>query len=380
MVTTEIKMLSIEDGNTSLISIGLPIYNEAQYISRAIESWLVQDYPNFELIIVDNASNDGTVEICRKYSSKDKRIRLVENPHNIGVYRNHKLAFELSRGKYFMWAGGHDHVHPSFISKTAEVLNADENIVMCTTRSEFRDENDVCWRTTNGGLDLRNLPPHERFAGLLNHAVSGGTANIFYGLYRREILSQVVEFKKNIGADIALLMNVALLGEVTQLDDVLYYRFVPRDARKDNKRVRRHVRDIFGDSSFEVGAQLPTIGMLFGYLQVIDSSTLEPKHKQFMFDVINNEARRISQTLLNEFNVRGKDEILSLEEYPDFQRYRAVQLLETLNRARMFNLNSEAANQLYTDCSNILLAQKKKITVEKPNQRNFWNIFTKKKD
>lgn len=358
---------------TDLVSIGLPIYNESKYINRTIESWLAQDYSNFELIIVDNASTDGTAEICREYSHKDKRIRLIENLQNIGTYRNHKLAFELSCGKYFTWAGGHDHVHPSFVSKTIEVLNANPGVVMCTTRSEFRDEHDESWRTTKGGLDLRGIPPHERYINLLQHATSGGTANLFYGLYRRETVSQVVEFKKNIGADIALLMQVALLGEIVQLDDVLYYRFVPRDARKDNKRIHRHVRDIFGENSFEVGAQMPNVGMLFGYMQVIEDSDLSLVEKQFMFESIMNESRRIQNMLIAEFEnfiTKGKDEIFRFENDSVAQRYRAIQILNVINRAGMFGLASTASADLQALCQNLVGRTQGKLLRSKPRVHN----------
>lgn len=362
---------------SNLVSIGLPIYNEAQYISRAIDSWLAQDYSNFELVIVDNASTDGTAEICRAYSGKDERIRLIENPQNIGTYRNHKLVFEMSRGKYFTWAGGHDYVHPSFISKTIQVLNANANIVMCTTRSEFRDENNACWRVTKGGLDLRGLPPYKRFASMLNHAVSGGTANLFYGLYRREMISSALEFKKSIGSDVIFLTQVALLGEVVQLEDVLYYRFMSRDR---SGRLKRHLNAIFGEHSFELGFQLPNINMLLTYIQVIEESDLAHKDKQFMMQAVLNEATRIQAILINEFSEflqNAESELIKLEKFPLMRKHRATQILNHLQSAKFFGLEDNRSVALSDLCYSAIHPSSTKPFFQK-NTHNAFVVQMKK--
>jgi len=345
------------NSDTPLVSVGMPVYDEAKWIRRAVESWLAQDYPNFEIILADNASTDGTAQICREYAARDPRIRLVENPYNIGPVRNHKLVFEISRGKYFTWAGGHDYVHPAFISKTVDVLDANDAVAMCTLRSEFRDEEDVCWRTTAGGLDSCGMPPHERFKKLVTHVTTGGgTASVFYALYRREILSSVMDFKKKLGSDVILLSQIALLGEIFQLDDILYYRFVPRD-RGGKERLQRHVKQIVGDDGFTIDAQLPYTGMLFGYMQVIEASNLPLADRQSMMQTIMEESNRLNAILKAEFKDflrNGEQELHSLKIFPDLQRYRAAQILDGLNRAKMFGMLSKESDSLLDICGEIL--------------------------
>ncbi len=352
--------------NQSLVSIGLPVYNEIKWIRRALDSWLAQDYSNLELIVADNASTDGTAEICREYSARDVRIRLIENPHNIGPIRNHKLVFELSRGRYFIWAGGHDHAHPAFISKTVSVLNENDTVAMCTVRSEFRDENDVCWRTTAGGLDLRGLPPQERFKNLLAHVTTGGgTANIFYALYRRDVLSSVMDFKKTIGSDVILLSQIALLGDVIQLDDILYYRFAP--VRRDGtERTQRQIKHIVGGEEFQVDSLMPYIGMLFGYMQVIEESKLPAVDRQFMFQVIREEAYRLKVILHNEFAgfvEIGQHELQSNRNFVEIQRYRATQILDGLNKAQMLGIKTWRSNRLRS-ASNKVLGKIRRIRMD----------------
>lgn len=78
--------------DTPLISIILPSYNGAKYIRQAIESVLVQDYQNIELIVINDASTDTTREIVAEYAAKYPRVRLLDNA------TNSKLVFSLNRG------------------------------------------------------------------------------------------------------------------------------------------------------------------------------------------------------------------------------------------------------------------------------------------
>ena len=75
------------------ISIGMPAYNCERYIAQSIESLLAQTYGDFELVISDNASTDGTEQICRDYAARDQRIRYVRRTENIGGPGNFRFVF-----------------------------------------------------------------------------------------------------------------------------------------------------------------------------------------------------------------------------------------------------------------------------------------------
>ena len=61
------------------LSIGLPVYNEINYIEETLDSILAQSFVFYELVIVDNCSDDGTYEVLKKYSTKDSRIKIIKN-------------------------------------------------------------------------------------------------------------------------------------------------------------------------------------------------------------------------------------------------------------------------------------------------------------
>src|SRR4051812_10231830 len=100
-----------------VVSIGMPVYDGANYIRRAAQSILTQDYEDFELIISDNASTDETESICRELAESDGRIRYFRNDTNIGASRNYNKVFQLAKGRFFKWAAHDDECHPSMLRR-----------------------------------------------------------------------------------------------------------------------------------------------------------------------------------------------------------------------------------------------------------------------
>jgi len=90
------------------VSIGMPVYNGEPFIREALDSLLAQTFTDFELIISDNASTDGTEAICREYAARDARIRYVRQAENRGVGANFKFVLEEAVGGYFMWTAVDD--------------------------------------------------------------------------------------------------------------------------------------------------------------------------------------------------------------------------------------------------------------------------------
>ena len=79
---------------TPRLSVGLPVYNGEDYLAESLEALLGQTYEDFELIISDKASTDGTADICRRYEKQDSRIRYVWQPRNIGLAPNYNFVFK----------------------------------------------------------------------------------------------------------------------------------------------------------------------------------------------------------------------------------------------------------------------------------------------
>ena len=81
------------------LTVGLPVYNGEKYIAESLDALLGQSYTDFELIISDNASTDGTADICRRYEKQDSRVRYFRQPQNIGLAPNHNFVAEQAQGR-----------------------------------------------------------------------------------------------------------------------------------------------------------------------------------------------------------------------------------------------------------------------------------------
>ncbi|GAA0335847.1 glycosyltransferase family 2 protein [Micropruina glycogenica] len=105
------------------VTLGLPVYNGADYLSQALDSVLAQDFTDFELLIRDNASTDSTEEIARGYVEHDPRIHYERNERNLGGAVNSNLLLDEARGELFKWVYHDDLMHSSAIRRCVEVLD-----------------------------------------------------------------------------------------------------------------------------------------------------------------------------------------------------------------------------------------------------------------
>jgi glycosyltransferase involved in cell wall biosynthesis len=109
-----------------LVSVVTPVYNGEAYLAECIESILNQAYQNFEYLIVNNCSEDRTLEIAMEYSKKDSRIRVHNNAEFVGVIANHNLAFSLisREAKYCKVVSADDFIFPECLIRMVELAEA----------------------------------------------------------------------------------------------------------------------------------------------------------------------------------------------------------------------------------------------------------------
>jgi glycosyltransferase involved in cell wall biosynthesis len=208
------------------VSIGLPVYNGERYLAGAIQSLLGQDYQNFELIISDNASTDGTEEICRSMAAQEPRIRYFRNAENIGATRNYNRVFQLSRGAFFKWASHDDECHTTLIRRCLEVYKeCPPSTVLVYPKSEIIDERGAVKHLAPDDISCRSDRAVKRFAKVL---FSSSFANPLWGLIRSDALKKT-RLMGVIEADHVLLGELSLIGQLIEFPEVLY-------------RMRRHER------------------------------------------------------------------------------------------------------------------------------------------
>lgn len=112
------------------ISIITPAHNEAAYIAECIESVLNQTYSNFEMIVADDASNDGTADIVERISAADSRIKLISMNENGGAATARNAALNVIEGDYILFLDADDWILPDMLSDLVEKIVKYKNIDM----------------------------------------------------------------------------------------------------------------------------------------------------------------------------------------------------------------------------------------------------------
>ncbi|HEX5089026.1 MAG TPA: glycosyltransferase family 2 protein [Nocardioides sp.] len=151
-----------------LVSIALPVYNGADTMTAVVESVLAQTHPDIELVISDNASTDGTQEICRQFAREDRRVVYLRQATNVGLLNNFVSAADHTSGRYVRWIGDDDSLEPDYVARVLEAFAEDQRRVVVTTQIVYRDDAGV--ETLDTGYDpsaLSSTDPVERFAEML---------------------------------------------------------------------------------------------------------------------------------------------------------------------------------------------------------------------
>ena len=122
-----------------LISIIIPTYNRAHLIGETLDSILVQTYPNWECIVVDDGSTDTTADVMREYIKKDNRFQYHQRPINKikGPNSCRNYGFEMSNGEYIKWFDSDDVMLPYLLEK--QVLSFAKNVEMSVCKLSYFD-------------------------------------------------------------------------------------------------------------------------------------------------------------------------------------------------------------------------------------------------
>lgn len=149
----------METGNSvkaDLISIIVPVYNGEAYIDRCVRSVLLQEYREWELVLVDGASIDGTLRLCRAWQKRDDRIRVFHTDENRGVSAGRNMGMEKARGEYLFFLDADDWLMPDCLAKLyTQIQEPDVDIAGCAfERCTGKD-----WEVLYEGIRINGTEP-----------------------------------------------------------------------------------------------------------------------------------------------------------------------------------------------------------------------------
>ena len=204
-----------------LVSIGLPVYNGANFLRQAAESLLAQTHREIELVISDNASTDATESICKQLAATDPRVRYTRLSDNIGAIANHNRTFELARGEYFMWSSHDDIWLPTYVEKCVALLEANHDAVVAYARMGVIDEHGTVLKLADVAHKADSASPAIRFTEFTE---LWSMLEAVYGLMRVDVARTTPLMRPHPGSDRLLLAELALHGRLLQVPEHLYMR------------------------------------------------------------------------------------------------------------------------------------------------------------
>lgn len=196
-------------------SICIPLFQKADYIGRTIESALAQTFTDFELVIIDNASTDGSAAVVDSFD--DPRLRVVTHSETVPMIANFTAAVAATRAPLVKVLMADDLIEPDALARQVAVLEAEPDVAVVSSRHHLVDDHD---RVVARDRTLRtpDLVGRQGRAAVVRRVVRhggnplGGPGNM---LFRRSAFDQVGGFP----ADDSFVLDVALAVRLTTVGD-----------------------------------------------------------------------------------------------------------------------------------------------------------------
>ncbi len=253
-----------------LVSIIMPVYNDEHYIGDAIRSVLNQTYKNWELVVVNDGSTDGTQEIIDSF--RDSRIRSFVK-ENEGVCRARNLALSKMRGDFFCFLDSDDMLTPKSINIRINVLIKDDKIdfvdgIVVNTSADLTKKIS-CWKPSYRGNPIKQL------AKLKDNCFFG----ITWMIRRNKSYAYTFEPRLNHGEDLIFYLECCRnsLGDYTYVSEQIYIRrIVVGSAMQDIDGLAKGYKFIYDYiSTNKLISYLERIGVQFKIKKILALSFLK---------------------------------------------------------------------------------------------------------
>jgi glycosyltransferase involved in cell wall biosynthesis len=216
--------------STPKVTIGLPVYNGAKLVRKAIDSILEQTMGDLELLISDNCSTDDTEEVCRSYAARDPRVVYTKTERNLGAAGNYTRCAMLARGEFFKWISHDDWMAPEFVERCLPVAESSPDIITVAPIVDVVDPDGTRVQSVSSYTGRKQWSTNrlEQYRQMMDELAycethSDGLVMIAYeyGFHRTELLRKTRLVMPFISSDYVLAAELALSGRLVQLDVAL---------------------------------------------------------------------------------------------------------------------------------------------------------------
>ena len=263
----------------SKLTVGMPLYNNANTLSRSIESVLNQTFQDFEFYIIDNCSTDDSYEIAKKFEKQDSRIKVYRNKCNLGAFDNFFKLHKMPKSEYFCQKSSDDFLLPSYFEKLLGLLEENKDAVLAYSNAD------------NVTSELFSYDEESPLARGLKFAATFQYGHLGYGI-RRSYLDDIIFYPQKLQSnDHAYFFNIALHGKIILFDEKLYNRTITKLTKNSMGILCK--QDIFTNPNF-----MPNIRWmecLLAHMRVIEKDRIIQDKEKY--------AKQVIEILINRFGV-----------------------------------------------------------------------------
>ncbi len=213
-----------------VVSVLLPAYNAERYLPEALESILAQSFTDFEVVVIDDCSTDGTWKLIQKYAKQDKRVVAVQNQHNLKLSGTLNRAIEVAHGKYLARMDADDWSYPDRLEKQVSFMEKHPAVGICGGSMEVCDQE----------LHVVSVRRYHQTDGeIRSHLFRYSPYSHPLVMYRKDVLEKVGGYRDefNPAEDYELYFRIGMVAQFANLPDILLkYRVIPKSMTTGGTR------------------------------------------------------------------------------------------------------------------------------------------------
>ncbi len=345
--------MSNREQHRPTVSVCLPVYNGRRYLASAIQSILSQSLNDFELIVIDDCSDDDSWTIANNFAETDSRVSLQRNAKRLGPLANFNHCFKQAEGRYIKPFSQDDLLHSDMLRKCVETMELHPDVALLSVSRSLIDSNGEFIRSEdlpNAGLivePMRAIGGKELFGTCVNPLINyiGESSTV---MFRRSVAGGGFDSKFSQLADLELWLRVLMNGKFLFIPDTLcHVRCHPNSVTAKDIRSLRLLTDFvrfrkkyasdlqqFNDSFIE-----NNVTWLSRYYQaLIDQNILSPG----ALDTPSDEAGEYLELALHALTKIARDSGFTMRTATSTGRSHNERLIEALEREVQVLLSSRS--------------------------------------
>jgi hypothetical protein len=210
----------VEASHPALVSVCVPTYNRAETLQRTLASVVQQSYRRLEILVYDDASHDGTPNVCARFAELDPRLQYVRRTQRVGLTANFNALYADCTGDFVLAISDDDWLDHDYVANCVAELDRLPDHVIVGGLTRYYGPDGYARTGTNRTLNQRSA-----FARVVRYcAVGGDTGSAYYGLIRGSALKRAAPMQDVAGNDWLLVAALAYQGKVRTLRNVAVHR------------------------------------------------------------------------------------------------------------------------------------------------------------